>query len=143
MDISKTGAISCANCNKSLTNARRLVLTLLQSLSKHVPMLVQCFLEEHSSPPPIASPSASAVLAPAPSTTDKLLEIFTVSLLQQHQQQKQHQHQHQQLAAPIPPIINMPSPPIPSAPQSPEKPQHRYISLEEFCTFYQITPHFE
>lgn len=78
---------------------------------------------------------------PAPSNTDKVLEMLTLSLMFQQQQQQQH------LVVPnvAPPPFHPPphQSPIPSAPQSPAKPTHRPVSLGDFCAHYDIMQHFE
>ncbi|KAJ7880569.1 hypothetical protein B0H14DRAFT_3434438 [Mycena olivaceomarginata] len=92
-------------------------------------------------PVPPAHPSLPQPVAanPAPSASDKLLEILTASILLQHQQQ---QHQFAPPAVPHVPQIPNKSP-IPSAPPSPVKLNHRYVSLVEFCDHYAISQHFD
>ncbi|KAJ7474624.1 hypothetical protein B0H11DRAFT_2429030 [Mycena galericulata] len=96
----------------------------------------------NSAPPtnpatPVIQPTASNV-TPAPNTStvsERLLEVLTISLLQQ--QQLQAHAPIPTVNPPVAPTIPIRSP-IPSVPHSPEKLPHRRISLEEFCTHYDV-----
>lgn len=81
------------------------------------------------------------------SSSEKLLELFTMSLMLQQQQQNHYQQPQQPLAflpAPIPAVLPPVNPsPALSAPSSPAKISHRAVSLEEFCAYYDIIQHCE
>lgn len=96
---------------------------------------------------PAAPPAASAA-------ADKLLEMMTMSMMMQQQQMQQQQlhppyyppHVPATFAHGAPPVVQPPPAnpsPVPSAPSSPTKPNHRYVSLDEFCTYYSIAQHLQ
>ncbi|KAJ6513720.1 hypothetical protein C8R47DRAFT_1091690 [Mycena vitilis] len=96
---------------------------------------------------PLAPPQA--VTAPGSSTAERLMEMLAVSLMLQQQQQQPHQPQ-QFVQAPAPPpaaaVVLPPAviaSPVPSLPSSPAKQMHREVSLEEFCTHYDILKHLD
>ncbi|KAJ7705198.1 hypothetical protein B0H16DRAFT_1747336 [Mycena metata] len=96
---------------------------------------------------PAAPPAASAA-------ADKLLEMMTMSMMMQQQQMQQQQLHAPYYPPPVPatfahgalPVVQPPPTnpsPVPSAPSSPTKPNHRYVSLDEFCTYYCVAQHLQ
>jgi hypothetical protein len=80
-------------------------------------------------------------LAPAStsSTSPSLIELLTLSLLQQQQSHLAGQTYHAP-PQPLPPPPSLRSHSVLSAPPSPTKLQHRMITLDEFCEHYSISP---
>ncbi|KAF7371778.1 hypothetical protein MVEN_00034400 [Mycena venus] len=104
-----------------------------------------------AAPPPHIPPTTVTATHPAPTqafSSEKLVEMLAMSIMLQ--QQQQHHHQQPQQPFPFPPAP-MPTPvlplvnlsPVSSAPPSPAKVAHRAVSLEEFCTHYDIMQHHE
>ncbi|KAJ6533534.1 hypothetical protein B0H19DRAFT_1080951 [Mycena capillaripes] len=99
-------------------------------------------IKSHATAP--AAPSQPSVpqnpaAAPPSTSTQQILELMALTMLQQHRSS---------LPAPTTAVPTNAVPPktptpVPSAPSSPAKIPHRAVSLFDFCTHYDIMQHYE